>query len=327
MHNKQLKVLHIGNTAGVSSKIQSSMRKLGHKCNIMMFYPDTLNYGCDYLYPYPKWIRLNLPLYTALRINKVLKVQKEFDVLHFNNFGGTTFQTEYPLWKLLKKGLILHYHGTDIRRVGREWPMARFADIRYVSTPDLLQYAPTAKWIPNMVCLDNFVYKPPKDHDGPIRILNAIGSMFNAPKKGTQIIQEAIKILKNKGYNIDFQFICGVDYKTALEYYSRVDIIIDQTHIGWYGNLALEAMSLGKPTVSYVNEDFIPQDVPTPPIVNFGRDDPISLSKSLIPLIEDINYRKELSFKGRRFVEDIHNTEKIIPNIIKDYQKVYDKYA
>lgn len=322
----QLKVLHIGNTAGVSSKIQSSMRALGYKCNIMMFYPDVLNYGCDYLYPYSKWIRLNLPLYTALRINKLLKVQKDFDIFHFNNFGGITFQTEYPIWKFLKKGLVLHYHGTDIRRIGREWPMARFADIKYVSTPDLLQYAPTAKWVPNMICLDDFIYKPPQDHNGPIRILNALGSMFNAPKKGTQVIQDAIKSLKEWGYNIDFQFICGVDYKTALKYYSRVDIIIDQTHLGWYGNLALEGMSLGKPVVSYIDEEFIPSDIPTPPIINFEQDDPKSLAKSLIPLIEDINYRENLSLKGRKFVEDVHDSKKVIPGILKDYQEIKDKY-
>ena len=47
-----MKILHIGNTAGIATQICKFMRGNGHKCDTMIFYPDTLNQGCDFDYTY-----------------------------------------------------------------------------------------------------------------------------------------------------------------------------------------------------------------------------------------------------------------------------------
>jgi hypothetical protein len=53
----------------------------------------------------------------------------------------------------MKKEIVVHFHGSDIR--GKQLnPIIRFTASRiYVSTPDLLQWAPGATWQPQPIDL------------------------------------------------------------------------------------------------------------------------------------------------------------------------------
>ncbi len=54
----------------------------------------------------------------------------------------------------------------------------------------------------------------------------------------------------------------NLTHEEALNEYSKIDVLVDQLLAGWYGGLAVEVMSLGKPVVAYIREedlDFIPK--------------------------------------------------------------------
>lgn len=323
-----LSVLQIGNIAGIANDIQRNLQTKGNRCDIVIFYPDTLKYGCDFDYTPSLLVRKIIPLYDVEKTFHLLRIVKGYDILHFNSFSGFAMHIDYPLWKHMGMKIVHHFHGSDIRSRGKPWPMIdRYADRQYVSTPDLLEYAPKAEWLPTPMNLDLFRYVGVKDYNDqkdPIRIVHAVGSLAHGKQcKGTSIIVNAIDQLKSKGYNIDFRLLASVPYVQALEEYRHADIIIGQTHIGWYGKIEQEAMAFGKPVVTYIDQKFM-KNTGQIPVVNFQQDDHKSLITGLETLIEDYQLRNRLSHEGRAYVEQWHDEIKIMKKIEHDYKALLD---
>lgn len=321
-------VLQIGNTAGISNDIQRYLRVRGKNCDIVIFYPDILKYGCDFdctpCYP----VRKIIPLYGAEKTFRLFKFSKNYDILHFNSYSGFAMQMDYPLWKHMGLKIVHHFHGTDLRSRGKPWPMInRYADLQYVSTPDLLKYAPKAEWIPTPMNLEQLKYvgvKEREDQSEPIRIVHAVLSQTHGKNcKGTPIIIDAINQLKSRGYNIDFRLLASVPYVEALEEYKQADVIIGQTHIGWYGKLEQEAMAFGKPVVTYIDQRFT-KTTGQVPVINFHQDDTATLATGLATLIDDDSLQKHLSHEGRTYVERWHDEKKVMEKIEHAYETLLD---
>lgn len=323
-----LSVLQVGNTAGIANDIQRHLRATGNQCDIVIFYPDILKYGCDFDYTPCSPVRKIIPLYGIEKTSRLLKLVKNYDILHFNSYSGFALHIDYSLWKRMSLKIVHHFHGSDLRSRGKPWPMIdRFADIQYVSTPDLLEYAPKAEWLPTPMNLDQFRYvgvKDKEDQSKPIRIVHAVLSQTHGRNcKGTPIIINAINQLKLKGYNIDFRLLASVPYRQALEEYKQADIIVGQTHIGWYEKLEQEAMAFGKPVVTYINQEFT-KITGQVPVVNFQRDDTNTLITGIASLIDDYALQKRLSREGRAYVERWHDETKIMGKIKQDYETLLD---
>jgi hypothetical protein len=71
-------------------------------------------------------------------------------------------------------------------------------------------------------------------------------------KKGTEKFEEAIEMLKATGYDVKADIIQGVSHEECLLRKSEATIFFDQSECGWYGNSAVEAMTLGIPTLAYI---------------------------------------------------------------------------
>jgi len=177
----------------------------------------------------------------------------------------------------------------------------------------------------------------PENPDEPIVILNAVASETHGiTKKGLGVVREAIEFLKARRYNIDFRGLVGVPYAEALRQYKDADIIIGQTHIGWYGKMEQECMAFGKPVVSYVRPDLVDLlrqmsansgDLGAEgfsacggvPIVSFNQDDAVSLADQVESLICDYPRREWLSVAGRNYVERWHDSVGILDTLKQDY--------
>ncbi|MGI6023577.1 MAG: hypothetical protein ACOX8D_10705 [Methanoculleus sp.] len=323
-----LSVLQIGSTSGIANDIQRYLRATGHQCDIVIFYPDILKYGCDFDYTPCSLVRKIIPLYGIKKTFHLLRLVKNYDILHVNSYSGFALHIDYPLWKCMDLKIVHHFHGSDLRSRGKPWPMIdRFADIQYVSTPDLIEYAPNAEWLPTPINLDQFRYvgvKDKEDQNKPLRIVHAVGSKAHGNNyKGTPIIINAITQLKSRGYNIDFRLLASIPYRQALEEYKQADIIIGQTHIGWYGKLEQEAMAFGKPVVTYINQEFtgITGQVP---VVNFQRDDINTLMTGIASLADDHSLQEHFSREGRAYLERWHDETKVMEKLEQDYETLLD---
>lgn len=301
-------VLHIGDIAGVPQELSKAQRRLGLKSDVMSFQSHLFDYGVDLYRP----TKLPFPLRYAERMHSLSQVIGDYDVLHFHWSSLVPFGFDIPLWKKLGKRVIMHHHGDDIRNRGEDWLCSRFADHILVSTPDLLAWSHRAVWLPNPIDLNKYRFMGTREHAGSIRIVHA-PSMRST--KGTEHVLKAVDDLEKDGYDIKLIIVENISHTDALEQYKSADIVVDQLLVGWYGVFAIECMALGKPVMVHIRKD-LRSYLDDMPLIDTS---PLSLYEDLKMLIKDASLREYIGAKGRRFVEQTHNSHELAKCIIKLY--------
>lgn len=196
--------------------------------------------------------------------------------------------------------------GNDVltTRLQNQWnelmPAIReFEGATFVSTPDLLEDLPTARWLP--VTVDERQWWTPQ------RIIRRVPLVVHMPSnsalKGTALVSHALQRLHDRGL-CEVQLVSGVRPDEARQIIRNADVIIDQFALGSYGALAVQAMAAGKPVVGHVSEavrEFLNQQLP---IVEATPD---VLEDVLTGLVRDPDRMHDLGRKGREFVSHFHN--------------------
>ena len=87
-----------------------------------------------------------------------------------------------------------------------------------------------------------------------------------------------------------------------------------------HGIFAIECMALGKPVLCRIDEKFTKyyQDLP------ILRTDPDNLYDNLKLLIENPELRRELGEKGRKYVEEVHDSKKVAKQLLGLYKSLYE---
>jgi glycosyltransferase involved in cell wall biosynthesis len=301
-------VLHIGSIAGVPQELSRAQRRLGLRSDVISFQPHPFDYEVDYFRPN----RLPFPLRYAERLHSISKIIGDYDILHFHYFSVLPFGLDLPLWKMLGKKIVFHYHGDDIRNKGEGMLSRKYAGTALVSTPDLLAWSPRARWTPNPIDLKKYSYIGVEDYERKLRIVHAP----SVPKvKGTEYVVKAVEDLKAEGYEIELDLVKNMPHQEAVEHYKQADIVVDQLLVGWYGVFAIECMALGKPVCVYIQEDLKSYLPKAPPLVATS---PRDLSVDLRRLIEDEALRSRIGKTARVFVEQVHDADKIAKYLVKD---------
>ena len=147
-----MRILHIWDQAGVSCVLAKYQRRLGHEVFVFK------KHGFDPFGILPYYGDKAITLKKTKYALKCLFIPEKYDIIHIHD-----------LWQLVpvvralwgdKKKIILHYHGTILRRTPKMTRMVaeRIADKVLVSTKDLLQYG-NFTYLPNPVDTELF-YKP-----------------------------------------------------------------------------------------------------------------------------------------------------------------------
>ncbi len=293
-------VLHVGDIAGVPQELSRAQRRMGWKSDIMTFQPHQFEYQVDIYRP----TKMPFPLKYIEKMRSFSRVMSDYDILHFHWSSVVPFGFDLPFWKRRGKQIIMHHHGDDVRRKGEGRLYNKFADAILVSTPDLLQWSPRATWLPNPIDLRRYQYVGTEDHEGNIRILHAPS---DRNVKGTDHVIQAVKSLKEEGYEIELDLIEGMPHREAVEHYRQADIVVDQLLVGWYGMLAIECMALGKPVCVYIKDE-LKSYLPEAPLIATS---PKSLKEDLKILIEDPPLRRKVGAKARSFADQVHDADKI----------------
>jgi glycosyltransferase involved in cell wall biosynthesis len=300
-------VLQIGDISGVPQVLSRAQRRMGYKCDVMAFQPHPFEYEVDIYRP----TKLPFPLRYAERMWSLSRVLGDYELLHFHWSSLIPFGWDLPLWKKLKKKIIVHHHGDDIRNRGESRLFSRFAEKILVSTPDLLDWSPKAVWLPNPIDLSEYQFAGSENHDGPIRILHAPTTRRG---KGTEHVLKAVDDIKRDGYEVDLTLVENLQHSEALNIYKKSDIVVDQLLTGWYGVFAIECMALGKPVCVYIKEDLMDHMV-EPPLINAS---PSNIKQRLIELIEDASLRKAFGQKGRHYIERFHDADVVCRRMVRD---------
>ncbi|WP_434644673.1 hypothetical protein [Achromobacter piechaudii] len=276
-----MKIFHgPNNIAGAAGVLAKAQRTLGYDAEAVCY--STGTYG----YPADRYLKRTM----ADRVSSTIKESLTHDVFHFyfgqSLTGGSLY--DVPWLRRLGKKVFFYFCGCDLRDAKaviaqREfsacktcWPAACSAnrlkavetasncDGIFVSTPDLLEFADNAIWLPQPLSFEqfdilrqslNFNTDAGQRTKKAVRIAHGPSSRL---LKGTIHLEEAIARLRARHLDVELVLVENMSHVDAMQACLDADIIVDQLLIGAYGQFSVEMMALGKPVVCYIRDDLRP---------------------------------------------------------------------
>jgi len=250
---------------------------------------------------------------------------------------------------LRKKKIVLHYHGSDLRKCTSETDKEFINKHGFkvlVSVPDLIPQLKNARWLPIPVPTDDELYTPPPKRDD--RVIKIVHSPTGKEYKKTVVLIKAVKALKRK-YDVELMLIENTPFRDCLKMKREGHIAFDNIQFGSYAGCSVEAMCHEQPTLVYLNDvsqqqiNNVSEEIGVePPFVNVGdkrqpsieylnrvmqgnarniitEEDYRSVYDSLERLIEDSNLRKELGKRGRKWVTRVHDIKVVVKKLLDIY--------
>ncbi|MFQ5669972.1 MAG: glycosyltransferase [Acidobacteriota bacterium] len=301
---RQPRILHAPrNICNISWVLAQEQREAGYVSHVMKHDDDSIESDADFnlkVHRYTRWSTRYL-IYLMFAVRAALR----YDIFIFHT--GVTllpYARELPVLKALGKKIYFYFHGRDIRPAGLP-DSIRYADHYFVSTPDLLEFAPGASWLPQAIDPRRYPEARPAGIAGdPLRILHGINADTEEKRqrKGTHTILAAVKRLQQKGYRVEPCLSVSRSHDEFVAELIRADIVVDQLVLGWYGVIAIEAMLLGKPVLVYIRNDlkkYLPEGCPLIPT------DPGRLENDLEQLIQARDFARHAR-EGPAFVARHH---------------------
>ena len=301
-----MKIAHINNISGIASVIADYQRKQGYEVDVYVFnkkiYSQFGGTLVNYRSPISRWRLLR-------------KLKKEYDIWHYHYPYGTLKRS---LEKRNQDKIYLkHYHGNDIRGKNDN-------DFCLVSTPDLLEYAPNGKWLPNPIDYDEIekiisIKNNPQIGETKNKRIKRIAHYpyyKNYSTSPSHYYSQVLNELKREN-KCEIIEILNVSHYQTLQMISSADIVIGKImpEVGWYGKFELEGMALNKPVIAYVS-DYLYEKY-KPPIYRTTKN---TFKKDLISLIENEAESNRLAKIGYDYVRKNHSME----NIFKMVKECYD---
>ena len=177
--------------------------------------------------------------------------------------------------------------------------LAEFDGPVFVSTPDLLDDAPQATWLPVVVDVAVPHDAPLLERDVPV----VVHAPSSARLKGSAAVDGIVQRLHREGV-CEYRRVSGVAPQGIPAVLAEADVVLDQFAIGSYGVLACEGMAAGRVVVGHVRPE-VRERVGRPlPIVEATPED---LEEVLRGLFADRDAARVAAAQGRRFVEDVHD--------------------
>lgn len=230
--SEKFSVIHIFNTAGVASILAKWQKRLyGWRTWVI----TRSIFDVFHLTTYGKAVNLRA---TPFKYYSLLMAFK-FKLVHIHS--ADIFLPSFRRLYGRRKALVIHYHGSEIRGKwdarSKYWSIA---DIIMVSTPDLLEGAPSrAIYLPNPV--DTLMFRPkPKlrrKNTALYIIKHQEGEDLEWPKKIAERMNLKLTMLDRKKTPIPYLML--PDFLNKFEYY------IDRNYIPSLSKTALEALACG----------------------------------------------------------------------------------
>lgn len=277
----------------------------------------------------------------------VWRVMSRYDVIHIHFSSLLTDDGREILYlKKMGKIIVFHFRGCDLREKTKnnrlnpdlnccqecDYPTGccendrqrqrislakQYADLLFVTTPDLLDFMPEAEHIP-------FVAPDEKDlaRIAPAKrdfdIFRVVTSSNHDSIDGTVYIRKAVSRLADEGESIELVEVKKTPYQEALAIYKSADIYIGKLRMGYYNNANIETLMMGVPNMCYIRGKFL-EKIPDCPII-ITR--PESVYETLKSYLHQREKLREIGKKGPGFVKKYHDPVKVSQMMIKRYKSI-----
>ena len=307
---RPLRVTHCPvNIAGIPWENVQALRRKGVEARLVVFERGRLHPEADWSLDRRGGLLRRL----ATQVAAFVRLAPQTDVFHFY-FGLTLLpkSVQFPLLKLLRRRSVFHYLGSDIRgKTPEQLAYGKRAGAEIVGSYDAVRWVPEARVIPPGLDLRPFTPAPPSDSPRPL----VVHAPSNRERKGTRHVIDACAQLP-----VELDIVEGVPHDVARERYARADIVVDQLNAGWHGVFAIESMALGKPVVTHLKPDVVERSAE-----GYGVRIPIvpataeTLVDALRPLVVQPALRRELGARGRAYVEQVHDIDRVADRLVDLY--------
>jgi hypothetical protein len=171
---------------------------------------------------------------------------------------------------------------------------------RFVSTPDLLDFAPGATWLPVVVDAAQWASdEVPLVRPRPV-VLHVPSNPF---LKGSRYIDAALTPLAEQGL-IEYRRLEDVLPEDMPDLVRSADVVVDQVVLGLYSAMAIQAMHAGKVVLAHVS-DRCRERLPYPlPIVEAPPD---GVAGAVERVLDDRPAHQELAARGREYAQTVHD--------------------
>lgn len=227
---------------------------------------------------HPLWMRYAFNLYSAMFDMFDVRLLKLAGKKIWVTFQGGDARQGDTLRKLYSwsdaneepKNYYIRWMDALKRHRIRIWD--KYADRIFYINPDLGHVLPPrAEFLP-YICMDvKGKAMLNKDFEGR-RVLGHITN--HREPKGTRYVLDAVHAVRLKGRDFGFLFGERLPHETAMGLYEKIDVLLEQFVIGWYGAQAVECMAIGIPVVVFIRKEdmgYIPTEMLSFPFFRSDR--------------------------------------------------------
>jgi glycosyltransferase involved in cell wall biosynthesis len=299
--------------------ICQSLTKLNYEAKTLTYEQSFINSETDFDYSIDSFF--NSKNLTSNFLRKILHYLfleyyifiwslSRFDIFHFHFDGGFLMNTplkylEMQLLHLASKKVVVMPYGSDVYYL-ENIHSSVFRHNLNKQYPQLIKkQAQIARQLNYMSKRADF-------------IITAEVVIFHSPNhrilKGTDFLIQACNELKEEGIKLRLDIIEKIPNEIIRELMDKSDIMAEQFGMPWYGLNAIEGMSLSKPVLSDLSDNYYTEihkkytGLDECPIVITP---PNKLKENLRMLIQNPNMRRDIGIAGRKFVEKFNSYEAI----------------
>lgn len=225
------------------------------------------------------------------------------------------------------KRILHHHHGHPYFKENPDLFREKYRRLKrktIVSTPDLLNLLPEAQWIPNLVPIDDPLYRPlggTGSGNGTVRVGH---SPTRRDLKKTDTFERVMDRIMETNPGVEKVIISDTLHKKCLEIKKRCDLFFDQIGPS-FGVSSLEALSQALPTMARLdrqNEEEIRKFTGTSFLPWVNVKDEKGLEKAIGELVADKGLRLERGAASRRFMEDHWREERVLERLFGVYESL-----
>jgi glycosyltransferase involved in cell wall biosynthesis len=99
----------------------------------------------------------------------------------------------------------------------------------------------------------------------------------------------------------------GFTRKELVKFYSIADAVADDFGVGWFGSVVLEGFAVGKPVISYVDEEVMKKLYAWHPFLSSNTRE--GLAEIILRLYQDSSFKNSQGVLGRKWIEEFHSPE------------------
>lgn len=336
-------VLHVSFLVHVPYHLVETMRGRGIRAAYLAVGDNPHWDKCDYHLRH-----LKIPMAQAVRDWLFFwRVMCKFDVVHCHFMRTLSLHYwELPVLKRLGRRIVVHFRGcegrdrianmslhpdmnicqecdydpyicgTPANKKGRE-AFRRYADAILVSTPDLQDFWPEGVHVPFFIpeVLPAPAIRAAWSPTGkrPFKIVHAT----NHPGiEGTHWISRAIAALIRDGWPIEFVNLRGVSHEKVLAEFADADLAIGKMKMGYYANAQVESMALGVPTITWVRDAFMTEDLRNSGFIFCTLD---NLKQTLRHLLEHPEVLAAKRAIARASIMRLHDNDALVQRLSRLY--------